>query len=182
MFFVLLSCDSLIILSNRYSFVKHFFIFLNSVLSSLSCDSLFILSKCFSFVKNFFVFFCISVLRQKKAQGVGFEPTRPCGQTVFKTASLWPLRYLSNCNAFRTNARMIIHRNQYLVNKFFHFFYIFLYSDDARGKSPKPRCVCTGAVLGLNAPPRYDHNSGYSAFKKASATTISSGVVILILS
>ena len=26
---------------------------------------------------------------------VGFEPTRPCGQTVFKTASLWPLRYLS---------------------------------------------------------------------------------------
>ena len=54
MFFVLLSCDSLIILSNHCSFVKHFFIFLNSVLSSLSCDSLFILSKCFSFVKNFF--------------------------------------------------------------------------------------------------------------------------------
>ena len=26
---------------------------------------------------------------------VGFEPTRPFGQTVFKTASLWPLRYLS---------------------------------------------------------------------------------------
>jgi len=54
MFFVLLSCDSLIILSNHCSFVKHFFYFLNSVLSSLSCDSLFILSKCFSFVKNFF--------------------------------------------------------------------------------------------------------------------------------
>ncbi len=54
MFFVLLSCDSLIILSNHCSFVKHFFIFLNSVLSSLSCNSLFILSKCFSFVKNFF--------------------------------------------------------------------------------------------------------------------------------
>ena len=47
-------CDSLFILSNRCSFVKHFFVFLNSVLSSLSCDSLFILSKCFSFVKNFF--------------------------------------------------------------------------------------------------------------------------------
>ena len=88
MFFVLLSCDSLIILSNRCLFVKHFFIFLNFVLSSLSRDSLFILSKCFSFVKNFFIFFCTSVLRQKKAQGVGFEPTRPCGQTVFKTASL----------------------------------------------------------------------------------------------
>ena len=27
---------------------------------------------------------------------VGFEPTRPFGQTVFKTASLWPLRYLSS--------------------------------------------------------------------------------------
>ena len=54
MFFVLLSCDSLFILSNRCSFVKHFFIFLNFVLSSLSCDSLFILSKCFAFVKNFF--------------------------------------------------------------------------------------------------------------------------------
>ena len=29
------------------------------------------------------------------AERVGFEPTRPFGQTVFKTASLWPLRYLS---------------------------------------------------------------------------------------
>ena len=28
-----------------------------------------------------------------KTERVGFEPTRPCGQTVFKTASLWPLRY-----------------------------------------------------------------------------------------
>ena len=31
------------------------------------------------------------------AERVGFEPTRPFGQTVFKTASLWPLRYLSEC-------------------------------------------------------------------------------------
>ena len=30
-----------------------------------------------------------------QAERVGFEPTRPFGQTVFKTASLWPLRYLS---------------------------------------------------------------------------------------
>ena len=30
-----------------------------------------------------------------KTERVGFEPTRPFGQTVFKTASLWPLRYLS---------------------------------------------------------------------------------------
>ena len=30
-----------------------------------------------------------------KTERVGFEPTCPFGQTVFKTASLWPLRYLS---------------------------------------------------------------------------------------
>ena len=30
-----------------------------------------------------------------QTERVGFEPTCPCGQTVFKTASLWPLRYLS---------------------------------------------------------------------------------------
>ena len=35
------------------------------------------------------------VERVSPAERVGFEPTRPCGQTVFKTASLWPLRYLS---------------------------------------------------------------------------------------
>ena len=33
--------------------------------------------------------------KNSRAERVGFEPTRPCGQTVFKTASLWPLRYLS---------------------------------------------------------------------------------------
>ena len=54
-------------------------------------------------------YFCLSIAVAKKkeflrilfhwcyhqAERVGFEPTRPCGQTVFKTASLWPLRYLS---------------------------------------------------------------------------------------
>ena len=40
-----------------------------------------------------------SILRgaSTPAERVGFEPTRPSGQTVFKTASLWPLRYLSEC-------------------------------------------------------------------------------------
>ena len=33
--------------------------------------------------------------KKNVAERVGFEPTRPFGQTVFKTASLWPLRYLS---------------------------------------------------------------------------------------
>ena len=91
---------------------QELFYFLNSVLSSLSCDSLFILSKCFAFVKNFFVFFCISVLRQKKAQGVGFEPTRPCGQTVFKTASLWPLRYLSECVSYVSSSVLLTWRQK----------------------------------------------------------------------
>ena len=35
-----------------------------------------------------------TVVLKVATQRVGFEPTRPCGQTVFKTASLWPLRYL----------------------------------------------------------------------------------------
>ena len=113
------------------------FYFLNFVLSSLSCDSLFILSKCFSFVKNFFVLFCISVLRQKKAQGVGFEPTRPCGQTVFKTASLWPLRYpcvsqlILNCLVVCTCSAQDLYYHQCynmstLISIFFTFFCVSL--------------------------------------------------------
>ena len=50
----------------------------------------FMLSSTFlTFFKKFL--FCIW-----QTERVGFEPTRPCGQTVFKTASLWPLRYLSS--------------------------------------------------------------------------------------
>ena len=56
---------------------------INFIILSFVCQELF----WFSFSHLF--------LRKKKAQRVGFEPTRPCGQTVFKTASLWPLRYLS---------------------------------------------------------------------------------------
>ena len=46
-------------------------------------EAFYIISRCFSFVKNFFELFSFST-----AERVGFEPTRPCGQTVFKTASL----------------------------------------------------------------------------------------------
>ena len=31
---------------------------------------------------------------------------------------------------------------------------------DAKVKSLKPRCACTGVVLWLNDPPRYEHKSG----------------------
>ena len=46
-------------------------------------EAFYLISRCFSFVKNFFELFSFST-----AERVGFEPTRPCGQTVFKTASL----------------------------------------------------------------------------------------------
>ena len=61
------------------------------------------------------------------AERVGFEPTRPCGQTVFKTASLWPLRYLSK--ALSQTCSLIIPHNTIFVkrfSKFFSFFYSFL--------------------------------------------------------
>ena len=61
-----------------------------------------------------------------EAERVGFEPTRPCGQTVFKTASLWPLRYLSK--ALSQTCSLIIPHNTIFVkhfSKFFSFFYSF---------------------------------------------------------
>ena len=89
--------------------------------------------KMFFICQEFFIFFCTSVLRQKKAQGVGFEPTRPCGQTVFKTASLWPLRYLSITYSVvvvlcvsRDDLFIIPNQNTY-VNTFFKVFLFFLF-------------------------------------------------------
>ena len=39
--------------------------------------------------------------------------------------------------------------------------------NDARVKSLKPRCACTGVVLWLNDPPRYEHKSGSQASQYA---------------
>ena len=110
MFFVLLSCDSLIILSNHCSFVKHFFIFLNFVLSSLSCDSLFILSKCFSFVKNFFHFLLHLCFKAKESAGGGIRTHAPFRTNGFQdrlvmTASI-PLHY-GDPSAIRTPDTLI---------------------------------------------------------------------------
>ena len=55
-----------------------------------------------------------------RAERVGFEPTRPCGQTVFKTASLWPLRYLSK------RAQLLYHAVFHLSRTFLFFFLNFL--------------------------------------------------------
>ena len=56
-------------------------------ITSFFSEAFYIISRCFLFVKNFFnfskVFYSLQI-----AERVGFEPTRPCGQTVFKTASL----------------------------------------------------------------------------------------------
>ena len=60
---------------------------------------------------------------------VGFEPTRPCGQTVFKTASLWPLRYLSICLLLFCTSKgknySII--NFFICQQLFLFFRLFIF-------------------------------------------------------
>ena len=66
-------------------------------------------------------------LKHRLTERMGFEPMRPFGQTVFKTASLWPLRYLSmwvSLFAFLyfPNARLILAKILLSVNNFFHFF------------------------------------------------------------
>ena len=71
-----------------------------------------------------------------RAERVGFEPTRPFGQTVFKTASLWPLRYLSkipNCRFQQTiklyricdvdYSIIALHEMSTLFYHFFRFFF-----------------------------------------------------------
>ena len=66
-------------------------------------------------VNTFFHFLSLTFQPYKKllyivdsttAERVGFEPTCPCGQTVFKTASLWPLRYLSIIDKIRVSTRL----------------------------------------------------------------------------
>ena len=51
--------------------------------------------------------FIVETIPYLPAERVGFEPTRPCGQTVFKTASLWPLRYLSKSNYKATDEAIL---------------------------------------------------------------------------
>ena len=49
------------------------------------------------------------------AERVGFEPTWACTLTVFKTASLWPLRYPSRINGWGSRTRTYACQNQNLV-------------------------------------------------------------------
>ena len=63
---------------------------------------------------------------------VGFEPTRPFGQTVFKTASLWPLRYLSGSFGSSFELAALHQRKMYSIRALqecqhsFSFFLLFL--------------------------------------------------------
>ena len=85
------------------------------------------------------------------AERVGFEPTRPFGQTVFKTASLWPLRYLSKracllyysfrslsrgflnffiflcCDVLRSPATLIVYHVHFQMSTSFFYFFYFLF-------------------------------------------------------
>ena len=88
-------------------------------------EAFYIISRCFSFVKNFFHLFSFST-----AERVGFEPTRPCGQTVFKTASLWPLRYLSiytfQCSPRLCQTQDVFYHQIFLLSiQIFTFFNLF---------------------------------------------------------
>ena len=64
------------------------------------------------------------------AERMGFEPMCPLGQTVFKTASLWPLRYLSVsvllfCT-FLARTNDMLTKRSVSVNAFSGFFSLFL--------------------------------------------------------
>ena len=94
-----------------------------------------------------------------ETERVGFEPTRPCGQTVFKTASLWPLRYLSMSALHKRLCYSSSIRSfcQLYFPIFFDFFY-FSFTDFKKARI-------------------------YSLFcRNASATSKSSGVVSFIFS
>ena len=67
-----------------------------------------------------------------RPERVGFEPTRPCGQTVFKTASLWPLRYLSirlPLGQRKDYSSKRISKCQHLFSLFLIFFKLLLFYD-----------------------------------------------------
>ena len=76
--------------------------------------------------------FCSKSNSFSKAERVGFEPTRPCGQTVFKTASLWPLRYLSirlPLGQRKDYSSKRISKCQHLFSLFLIFFKLLLFYD-----------------------------------------------------
>ena len=104
---------------------------------------------------------CSNIYRKfvRWAERVGFEPTRPCGQTVFKTASLWPLRYLSRSVLFCcfSSAHLVWYQYfSFLSTGNFTFFQKSFHNGE------------NGRIY------------AFSAFKNASPTSRSSGVVILI--
>ena len=108
-----------------------FFIFLNSVLSSLSCDSLFILSKCFAFVKNFFHFLLHLCFKAKESAGGGIRTHAPLRTNGFQdrlvmTTSI-PLHNVFCCCRFVCLTRRLVYNTkpEYICQHFFQSFFIF---------------------------------------------------------
>ena len=65
----------------------------------------------------------LTICLNRITERVGFEPTRPCGQTVFKTASLWPLRYLSVCVLLICRTQeLFYHHTLFMSTTFLIFF------------------------------------------------------------
>ena len=104
-----------------------------------------------------------------EAERVGFEPTRPCGQTVFKTASLWPLRYLSILIRFKSAQKWFYHQIDSMST------IIFIFS--------KFQNISIWFPTDAGWFIFYEHTPlpGFPAFSINSAISKSSGVVILKL-
>ena len=118
----------------RYSITTRYlcqqlFLFFSLLIFHKSLENFFSRNPCgVSHKKTTFVFGGCS-----QTQRVGFEPTCPLGQTVFKTASLWPLRYLC-----LTLIRLLFRRRYqrqdvyyhmcfYMSTPFFNFLYFSFY-------------------------------------------------------
>ena len=102
------------------------------IISSVTCQQL------FSFVLTRLI--SVLIVQDRLcwlAERMGFEPMRPWRQTVFKTASLWPLRYpcmsqlILNCLVVCTCSAQDLYYHQCynmstLISNFFTFFCVSL--------------------------------------------------------
>ena len=106
------------------------------IILSVTCQQL------FSFVLNRLI---SALIVQDRlcwlAERMGFEPMRPWRQTVFKTAPLWPLRYLSIAILLcRTSDLIILSSPHLFVNTLFEifskFFRLIFYDEIIKEKLP----------------------------------------------
>lgn len=84
MFFVLLSCDSLIILSNRCSFVKHFFYFFELCFKFSVSRQLVYSIKMFFICQELFCFLLHICFKAKESAGGGIRTHAPLRTNGFQ--------------------------------------------------------------------------------------------------